>query len=128
MVCPESRLKESASLGGQAAGAGGGGAYSRVRSPYGRLLTSSSGLCCSVVGALQHALAQGQVPVVFCAMLLEVFSGHVLRRALLELHVSEAALFSRSLEEKQNLSIALVIILSLNIALAFCLIKSEQFV
>jgi hypothetical protein len=39
---------------------------------------------------------------VFCAVLFEVFSGHVLCRALLELHVSKAALFSRSLEEKQN--------------------------
>lgn len=65
------------------------------------------GLCASVICALQHALAQRQVPVVFCAVLFEMFPGHVLCGALLELHVSKIALFSRSLEQKRNRPIAL---------------------
>ena len=106
LVYPESQLKESActpevrlwwGLGEEGEGHIVGCSLNIANS-----LTSSKALRCSVVGALQHALAQGQVPVVFCAVLFEVFSGHVLCRALLELHVSKAALFSRSLEEKQN--------------------------
>lgn len=53
---------------------------------------SSLSLALSVICRLQNALTQGQVPVVLRAVLLEVFTRHVLRRALLKLHVAEAAL------------------------------------
>lgn len=84
-------------------GKGGYGAYGRMQSKHRQLFQRlPAALCFSVVGALQHALAQGQIPVVFCAVFFEVFPGHVLRRALLELHVSKTALFSRSLQEQRN--------------------------
>lgn len=54
----------------------------------------------SVVWGLQYAQAESQVPVVFCAVLLEVLSGHTLRRALLEFHIPETTFFSCPLENK----------------------------
>lgn len=54
-------------------------------------------LSVSVISRLQHALTQGQVPVVLRAVFLKVFSCHVLRGALFELHVTKAALLRRAL-------------------------------
>uniref|UniRef100_A0A0E9X1Q4 Uncharacterized protein n=1 Tax=Anguilla anguilla TaxID=7936 RepID=A0A0E9X1Q4_ANGAN len=57
----------------------------------------------SVVGGLQHALAEGQVPVVFRAVLFEVLPGHVLRGTLLELHLPKVALLCRALPDETAL-------------------------
>lgn len=57
----------------------------------------------SVIRGFQYAQAESQVPVVFCAVLLEVFSGHALRGTLLELHIPETTFFGRPLENKRQL-------------------------
>lgn len=49
--------------------------------------------CSSLIGAVQHTLTESQIPVVFGAVLLEVFPGHIFGGALLELYVPEGALF-----------------------------------
>lgn len=54
----------------------------------------------SVVRGFQYAQAESQVPVVFCAVLLEVFSGHALRGTLLEFHIPKTTFFSGPLENK----------------------------
>lgn len=46
----------------------------------------------SVCG-LQHGLAESQVPVMLCAVLLKVLPCHVLRGALLKFHFAKAAVF-----------------------------------
>lgn len=50
------------------------------------------------VRGLEHGLAERQVPVVLGAVLLEVLPRHVLRGALLELHLAKAAILRRALE------------------------------
>lgn len=56
----------------------------------------------SVVWGFQYAQAESQVPVVFCAVLLKVFSGHTLRRALFKFHIPETTFFSCPLRRKKN--------------------------
>lgn len=56
----------------------------------------------SVVWGFQHAQAKSQVPVVFCAVFLEVFSGHALRRALFEFHIPKTTFFSCPLENNRQ--------------------------
>lgn len=64
---------------------------------------NGSNMQLSVVCAVQYTHAKSQIPVVFRAMLLEVFSGHALCRALLELHISKTALLSCALKNQGEL-------------------------
>lgn len=57
----------------------------------------------SVIRAVQYTHAKSQIPVVFRAMLLEVFSGHALCGALLELHISKTAFLSCALKNQGKL-------------------------
>lgn len=57
----------------------------------------------SVIRAVQYTHAKSQIPVVFCAVLLEVFSGHALCGALLELHISKTAFLSCALKNQGEL-------------------------
>lgn len=76
------------------------------------LMKSSVGACgfqngnnmrLSVIRAIQYAHAKSQIPVVFRAVLLEVFSGHALCGALLELHISKTAFLSCALKNQGEL-------------------------
>lgn len=57
----------------------------------------------SVIRAVQYTHAKSQIPVVFRAVLLEVFSGHALCGALLELHISKTAFLSCALKNQREL-------------------------
>lgn len=54
------------------------------------------------VRGLEHGLAERQVPVVLGAVLLEVLPRHVLRGALLELHLAKAAILRRALQRDKG--------------------------
>lgn len=57
----------------------------------------------SVICAIQHTLTESKVPIVFCAVLLEVFPGHALCGALLELHLPITTFFSCALKSKEDI-------------------------
>lgn len=57
----------------------------------------------SVICGVQHAHAESEIPVVFCAVFLEVFSGHAFCGTLLEFHLPKTTLFSCALENQEVL-------------------------